>query len=128
MNIKKEKGITLISLIVTIIIMLILAAVTIRIVASGGLIRNAEDAALETRAGSLEHEVNAWKSEVYYVLEFGGYAPTAEEKIEELLKDKLLTEKERNKLITKVGGVDKYNGSSIEVGTRTINFLPYDTD
>ena len=45
---KKEKGITLIALIITIIVMLILVAVTINVALEGGLFTKAKDAAVKT--------------------------------------------------------------------------------
>lgn len=45
---KEKKGITLIALIVTVIIMIILAAVSIRIITSGGIIDKTRQAAIDT--------------------------------------------------------------------------------
>ena len=43
-NIKREKGITLVALIITIVVLLILATVTIRSVTGNGIISNAKNA------------------------------------------------------------------------------------
>lgn len=53
----REKGITLIVLVVTIIIMLILVSVTINIVIKGGLIETAQEAKKETEKASEKQEI-----------------------------------------------------------------------
>lgn len=47
---REEKGITLIALVITIIVMLILAAVTITLVVNGNLVNHARDAKSDTQA------------------------------------------------------------------------------
>ena len=47
-NIKNQKGITLIALVITIIVMLILVSVTITMAVNGGLFGYAKNAAVET--------------------------------------------------------------------------------
>ena len=56
-NIKRNKGITLIALIITIIIMLILAGVTINIAINGGLFTQAQTAVEETKRKAYEEQV-----------------------------------------------------------------------
>ena len=46
---KREKGITLIALIITIIVMLILVGVTINVALNGGLFSKAEDATIKAK-------------------------------------------------------------------------------
>lgn len=52
---KQNKGITLIALVITIIVMLILVAVTINLVINGGLFGYAKEAIEETNA-AMEHD------------------------------------------------------------------------
>lgn len=55
---KKNKGITLIALVITIIVMLILVGVTITIaLGPNGLIKNAQDASLKTKIAKVEEEI-----------------------------------------------------------------------
>ena len=54
---KKEKGLTLIALIITIIVMLIIIGVSIRIATSGGLFSNAKDAAQKNELRALQERV-----------------------------------------------------------------------
>ena len=54
-----EKGITLIALVITIIVMLILVAVTINIAISGGLFKKAQDAAIQTQLEADKEELQA---------------------------------------------------------------------
>ena len=62
---KKEKnGITLIALVVTIVVLLILASVSISMLGGeNGIIKQAQDAKLETRAGDVDEIVKLWKQE-----------------------------------------------------------------
>lgn len=63
---KESKGITLIALVVTIIVLLILAAVSISaIVGENGIVTKAKDSKIITRAGEVQEIVDMWKSENY---------------------------------------------------------------
>jgi hypothetical protein len=84
-------GITLIALIITIIIMLILAGVTIAIIMNGGLFTQAQDAVIATRASTIEERRNIWFAELDIVDEAGGANPeNLQQILEQLEKDKLL--------------------------------------
>lgn len=62
-KIKSTKGITLISLVVTIIILLILAGVTIAtLMGDNGLINKAKDAKIKTEIASIKEEI---QTEIY---------------------------------------------------------------
>ena len=67
---KNYKGITLIALIITIIVMLILAAVTINIAINGGLFEYAEKSATDTKLAKLEEKL--WQE--YMTLKMNDYA------------------------------------------------------
>ena len=58
---KQNKGITLISLVITIIIMLILVSVTIRIAVAGGLFQYSKTAALGTKESKAKEELEIVK-------------------------------------------------------------------
>ena len=59
---KKQKGITLIALVVTIVVLLILAGVTISLLLDeNGIITKSKDARTETRISQIEDEVEMWK-------------------------------------------------------------------
>ena len=61
---KRNKGITLIALVVTIVVLLILAGVSISMLTGeNGIIKQAEMAKINTRAGTVRDEVSLWKSE-----------------------------------------------------------------
>lgn len=72
----KEKGITLIALIITIIVMLILVIVTVQISTSGDLVNKAHDASSQTKAAILNEnsDANRASDEIDDVL----YPPNAE--------------------------------------------------
>ena len=61
---KNNKGITLIALVVTIVVLLILAGVSISMLTGeNGIITQAQTAKTNTRAGTVRDEVSLWKSE-----------------------------------------------------------------
>ena len=53
---RSEKGITLIALVITIIVMLILVGVTITMAVNGGLFENAQDAGRKTNTAITEEQ------------------------------------------------------------------------
>ena len=60
----KEKGITLIALIITIIVMLILVGVTVNITLSGGLFSKAEEAGSKTKIAQIQEALTLKKAEI----------------------------------------------------------------
>ena len=63
---KKEKGITLIALVITIVVLLILAGVSLNLViGNNGIITKSREARIVTRADNAEDEVELWKSNNY---------------------------------------------------------------
>ena len=60
--VKNKRGITLIALVVTIVVLLILAGVTISLLLDeNGIIAKSKDARTETRVSQIEDEVGMWK-------------------------------------------------------------------
>ena len=63
---KKQKGITLIALVVTIVVLLILAGVTISLLLDeNGIITKSKDARNANRAGAIKEEITLWKAEKF---------------------------------------------------------------
>ena len=63
---KKQKGITLIALVVTIVVLLILAGVTISLLLDeNGIIAKSKDARNANRAGAIKEEITLWKAEKF---------------------------------------------------------------
>lgn len=60
--VRNSKGITLVALVITIIIMLILAGVTISIIVNGGLFGQAQNAVTAARQGKVDDEVGIWRA------------------------------------------------------------------
>ena len=84
-NVKEKKGITLIALVVTIVVLLILAAVSISMLGGeNGIITQAQNAKEETRGGEVEEERNLWMSEITMSKTTGETVQSIEEKLEEL--------------------------------------------
>lgn len=112
MNGLKEKlkhersGITLIALVITIIVLLILAGVSIAMLTGdNGILTQANHAKIETRAGTVEEIVNLWKNDI----NLGEYTDmtveTEEEMLQRILNEEYVYENEidrKNKII-KIG-------------------------
>ena len=97
---KDKKGITLIALVITIIVLLILAGVTIAtLTGENGILTRASDADVETRAATVEERKNLWKTEKQadnYIGE--NTAQTLEELLDDLEGEDLITGEERTKI------------------------------
>lgn len=115
---KKEKGITLVALIATVIIMLILLTVTVTIsINNGGLIGKSRQAKEEARALEVDKAKELWLM---------GVEEDEEDEVNEEYKtlDELLKELKEKELLTDEE-IDKINSSekkSITIGGRTITF------
>ena len=88
------KGITIVALVVTIVIMLILVGVTATIAINGGLIGTAKDSKEETRYTQVLAEKEMWEQEERPTERFGIKSETLEDFITRLESEKLLTKKE----------------------------------
>ena len=110
---KNKKGITLIALVVTIVVLLILAGVTINLLLDeNGIIVKSKDARIETRASQVEDEVGMWKQHNFINKESNQAQESADTMLESLISRKLLTEDEIDRdqeLIT----IKKKNGTII---------------
>ena len=96
-ELKNAKGITLVALIITIIILLILAGVTISLViGDNGLITKSKATKLKTRQATVEEKVELWKSENNIRENNGEQKSSSEKLIEELKKEKLVYDNEVN--------------------------------
>lgn len=111
---KKEKGITLVAVITTVILMLILLGVTVSIsINKGGLVDKSREAAEETRAAEVEKAKELWLIGV-------------EEDIEDNVNPKdlsvLLNELKEQNLLTKSEVEEIEEKGYIKIGGRTIYF------
>ncbi len=111
----QNKGITLIALVITIIVLLILAAISIAtLTGDNGILTKANEAKDETRGASVEEAKDLWKAEKEADKHTGiTTAQTLDQLLEELKKQNLLTENELEKI--------KETGS-VTIGKRTIVF------
>ena len=92
---KKQKGITLIALVVTIVVLLILTGVTISLLLDeNGIIAKSKDARTETRVSQIEDEVGMWKQHNFINKESNQAQESADTMLESLISRKLLTEDE----------------------------------
>ena len=121
---KTQKGITLIALVVTIVVLLILAGVTISLLLDeNGIIAKSKDARTETRISQIEDEVGMWKQHNFINKESNQAQESADTMLASLISRKLLTEDEidrEQELIT----IKKKDGTivkEISYGNVTIN-------
>ena len=102
---KKQNGITMITLIITIIVMLILAGAAISmVIGDGSVIDRATSAAEKTRASEINEKIVLAKSSNYLIKYTNvGTKQTKETIVEELYLNNKLMEDERNKLLGENG-------------------------
>ena len=111
----KEKGITLIALLVTIIVLLILSAITIStLIMDNGVLKRATEAKLETRGANVQEARDLWKSDIETSKYVAGITvKTLAELLDELESQKLITPKEREDIETQ---------GEVKIGSRIIDF------
>ena len=94
-KIKERKAITLIALVVTIVVLLILAGVTISLLLDeNGIIAKSKYARLENRASQVEDEIGMWKQNNFINKESDQAQEEADTMLASLISRKLLTEDE----------------------------------
>ena len=121
---KNKKGITLIALVVTIVVLLILAGVTISLLLDeNGIIAKSKDARTETRVSQIEDEVGMWKQHNFINKESNQAQESADTMLESLISRKLLTEDEidRNQELITIKKKDGTIVKEISYGSVTIN-------
>ncbi len=112
---RKNEGITLIALVITIIVLLILAGVSIAtLLGQNGILNQAEKAKVENRGATVEEECNLWKTNKKMDSQTAQVtAQTLKELLDSLEERNLLTAEERA-TIEETG--------EITIGSRTIEF------
>ena len=121
---KQETGITLIALVVTIVVLLILAGVTVSLLQDeNGIIEKSKVAKIETRASQVEDEVGMWKLNNFISKESNQEQESADEMLEDLISRKLLTEDEidRNQELITIKKNDGTVVKEISYSSVTIN-------
>ena len=121
---KKQKGITLIALVVTIVVLLILAGVTISLLLDeNGIIAKSKDARTETRISQIEDEVGMWKQHNFINKESNQEQESADTMLASLISRKLLTEDEidRNQELITIKKKDGTIVKEISYSSVTIN-------
>ena len=114
---RKNNGITLIALVITIIVLLILAGVTIAtLTGENGILTRASEASIETRGASVEERKNLWKTEQQtdnYTNETT--AKELNELLDDLVNEGLLTDAEKQTVLDS-------EDHSVQIGSRNIVF------
>lgn len=111
---KKSNGITLVALVITIIILLILAGISISVLTNQGLFGKANEATLETRAATVSELVNIWK--------ISKKADSYTEKCVAQALPQLLDELETQKLITGEEKAEIKTSGKATIGNTTVTF------
>ena len=115
-----NRGITLIALVVTIIVLLILAGISIQMLTgNSGILTQTQNAKDSTRGGDVQEYVNLAVSENAIAEYTSGTKKTRDEVIGELYRDKKITENEYNKLMG-LEGEEQVN--VLTIGNVTIDF------
>ena len=100
----KERGITLIALVITIIVLLILAGVTINMVlGDDGIIAQAKESTEVNKEGRLKEAVKVYEAEKEIEKNGGTAARTEEEFFEDLFEENLVIKKEPHTIKLKNG-------------------------
>ena len=121
---RNKKGITLIALVVTIVVLLILAGVTISLLLDeNGIIAKSKDARTETRVSQIEDEVGMWKQHNFINKESNQAQESADTMLASLISRKLLTEDEidRNQELITIKKKDGTIIKEISYSSVTIN-------
>lgn len=98
-TLKNKKGITLIALVVTIVVLLILAGVSVSVVADkNGIIQNSQETKEQTRAAMVEKERDLWKLEGQ-IYQSDSEKETLEKVLERLEKENTITKEEKQAIL-----------------------------
>ena len=112
-NKEKSRGITLIALVITIIILLVIAGVTISAIVNGGLITRAKEAKFKQKMAEFRDETNTYVAWQLTSWQMDGTLDTSTEKINagEILKDaidkEIVTDITKNDVTTNIEDVIK---------------------
>ena len=98
-SVKKQNGITLVALVITIIVLLLLAVVSINIVQNSGLIEKTKLAKEEHRASAIQEQLDLLKNEQEIAKQNNETEPSINELIDKLQEQKLITEEEKNTIM-----------------------------
>lgn len=126
MNLNKfkltDKGITLVALVITIIVLLILSGVSIAMLTgNNGILTQSNKSKEETRGASVEEEKNLWKANQYLDEYTSSNSESLQELIERLVDERLLTENEKDQILGNEEKGIKATGQ-VTIGSKTIVF------
>ena len=111
---KNEKGLTLIALVITIIVMIILAGVSLSLTTGdNGVLNKAKLAREETRAGQIRDIRDMYLADRQIAVEIGEKPEALDDVVDRLKEDGLLTQAEVDEIMTK---------EEIKIGTQIISF------
>ena len=121
-KLKNKKGITLIALVITIIVLLILAGVSIAtLTGENGILTQANNSKVETRGAAVQEERDLWVADKEASKYSNGSAETLEQLINRLVEQNLLTEDEKDLILGNDEKGIEATGQ-VTIGSRTIVF------
>lgn len=94
-----QKGITLVALVITIIVMLLLSVVSINIMQNAGIIEKVKLAKEEHRASTIQEQKELFEKEIEISKYEGNTPKTINDLLNKLEEQKLITEEEKNTII-----------------------------
>ena len=115
---KEERGITLIALVITIIVLLILAGISIAtLTGQNGILTQAKNAKEQTRIEQVKEQINLWNTEKQMSKQTNQTATSEEDFLQGLIDNGSITENEidREKQVITVEGEEIYYGSGSEL-------------
>ena len=98
-SVKKQNGITLVALVITIIVLLLLAVVSINLIQNLGIIEKVKLAKEEHRASAIQEQIDLFKNEQEIAKQNNETEPSINELIDKLQEQKLITEEEKNTIM-----------------------------
>lgn len=98
-NRNTQNGITLVALVITIIVLLLLAVVSINIVQNSGLIEKTKLAKEEHRASAIQEQLDLLKNEQEIAKQNNETEPSINELIDKLQEQKLITSEEKSTIM-----------------------------
>ena len=112
---KEKRGITLVALVVTIVVLLILAGVSLNLVlGNNGIITKSQDAKVMSRAGSVDDEVGLWKGNNWIAKNSNGSSESENDMLQRLIDKKLITTDDEIDTTNKIIRIKKKDGTVVK--------------
>ena len=127
---KEKRGITLVALVVTIVVLLILAGVSLNLVlGNNGIITKSQDAKVMSRAGSVDDEVGLWKGNNLIAKNSNGSSESENDMLQRLIDKKLITTDDEIDTTNKIIKIKKKDGTVVkEISYKDVELIKFFID